>query len=228
MCDELVRREPAGQVRCGDFVQIDSAAVEHIGVRNLAAAAPDRNLYAIVSGQVRELGFEIVAEQRGPGDAAGVGARLGKPRECARETGGGPLAAVADPAARDKRSSLRRGARDRDGHPVRNRRRALRGDWRRTGRRWNRADRRRQKCRWNSCERTLGHIAPNRQGLCAGQAPSHALITKATAPSAATLAAQIRTIQPSRDQSGRCSINGSPRPRLCRGTPNRPSRCRRG
>ncbi len=93
---KLVGWEPSGKLGRRHGVQIDSAAVEHIGVRNLASAAPDRNLYAIVGGQVRELGFEIVAEQCWPGDAAGVGTGLCKPCECARQASGRLLAAVAD------------------------------------------------------------------------------------------------------------------------------------
>jgi hypothetical protein len=50
----------------------------------------------------------------------------------------------------------------------------------------------------------------------------------ATAPSVATLAAQIATVQASRFQKGRSETISDTRVRRpCRGTPNRPSRCRR-
>ena len=67
--DQVGRREPARQLGVPMLAELEVAAVEHIRVGDFAGRTADRNAHRIVAHQMLELFAEIVAEQRGAGDA---------------------------------------------------------------------------------------------------------------------------------------------------------------
>src|SRR6185369_13412540 len=73
---------------------MDPAVLDHIGVRDFAGRWADVDLDVIVADEMLELLDEIIAEQLGPSDAGGVGARLVEAGEGARRRRRGKLPAI--------------------------------------------------------------------------------------------------------------------------------------
>src|SRR4029079_18329335 len=93
---ELIGRKGAREHGCGNVAKVDTAAVEDIGIGNLAFAAPDRHLDCVVRNQVLQLGLQIFPEQGRTSDARRIRSPLGQPRERPVRMRSGPLAAIGD------------------------------------------------------------------------------------------------------------------------------------
>jgi hypothetical protein len=78
--------------------------IQHVGEWNLLCGLPDRDLHTVIAHEQLELLGEIVAEQVGPGDRGGVGARRAEASVGAVQPRPLPLRPPGSAAARDRRT----------------------------------------------------------------------------------------------------------------------------